>query len=239
MTTFTIKQKDLKAVAHAMATKDIRYYLNGVLVEHNGSETRLAATDGHRLHVVLEELTGLMIEPVSAIIPRDFVVAMLKIKPVARGVDVEIVLSTYNGKIEARFQNQTSMVTQAIDGKFPDYCRVIPSMALTGQAANYNNQYLLDADKGLCDYLELSSTKTHGIGFGQNGNGSGVLSVPGFTAVVMPMRTDPCTSADTRMTKPMAKPEAMPEPEAKPKYAGGTPQVPALDGMTPLGIKVA
>ena len=235
MTTFTIKQKDLKAVAYAMATKDIRYYLNGILVEHNGAETRLAATDGHRLHVVLEELTGLMIEPVSAIIPRDFVVAMLKTKPVARGVDVEIVLTLDNGKIEARFQNQTSMVTQAIDGKFPDYCRVIPSVALTGEAANYNNQYLVDADKGLCDYLELSSTKTHGVGFGQNGNGSGVLSVPGFTAVVMPMRVDLCTSADTRMTKPMAKPEAMPEP----KYASGTPQVPALDGMTPLGIKAA
>ena len=233
MTTFTIKQKDLKAVAHAMATKDTRYYLNGVLVEHNGAETRLAATDGHRLHVVLEELTGLVIEPVSAIIPRDFVVAMLKIKPVGRGIDVEIVLTLDNGKIEARFQNQTSMVTQAIDGKFPDYCRVIPSVALTGEAANYNNQYLLDADKGLCDYLELSSTKTHGVGFGQNGNDSGVLSVPGFTAVVMPMRTDLCTSADIRMTKPMAKPEPMVEakPEAMPKHAGGTPQVPAIDGI--------
>ena len=61
-----VLQKDLKAISLAMAVKDIRYYLQGVLFESNGAFTRLVATDGHRLHMVqTEDATKGIEAPVS------------------------------------------------------------------------------------------------------------------------------------------------------------------------------
>lgn len=55
MTTIIIPQHAIHAVSFAMGNKDIRYYLNGMLIEHNGAETRMIATNGHRLHAALTD----------------------------------------------------------------------------------------------------------------------------------------------------------------------------------------
>ena len=77
---FDINQKDLRAVSLAMAVKDIRYYLQGVYIEANGAETRLIATDGHRLHMVIQEESGPVVEPVTFIMPADMVKKCLTAK---------------------------------------------------------------------------------------------------------------------------------------------------------------
>lgn len=204
MTTTTIQQKNLKAVSHAMAIGDRRYWLNGVLIEFNGAENRLVATDGHRLHMVIEDLTGLVTEPVGFIMPADMVKTCIK----AKGHSGEINLTYDAGKIEARLPDGSSIISMAIDGKFPDYARVIPAEStLNPEPAVFQPSYLVDADKGLRDFLELKKSQTPSVGITPRGNSTAVLSVTGFTAIVMPIRAELTTCADLRMTQPIAKPE--------------------------------
>ncbi len=205
---FTVQQKNLKAVALAMATTDIRYYLNGVKLEFNGQEARLIATDGHRLHMVIEDRGGELNEPVSFIVPADMVKACCKAKaPKGRQI-VEIEFSIDGQRIEAALPDGSTISNTALDGRFPDYCRVIPGeSSYECSPSFYNPDYIVDAVQGLREYLEIGKKSFPAVGFAQRGSASGVLSVPGFTAIVMPMRADATRSADLRMTRPIAAPQ--------------------------------
>jgi len=184
MTTITLKIKDIKAVSHAMANKDIRYYLNGILVEHNGIETRLAATDGHRMHLVrVEHDSALVSEPVKYIIPRDFVAQLIKTK-FPKGYNKELTLTFSEGKVSAAMPNGNEIVSKLVDGVFPDYCRVIPS-ELSGEYAYINPEYQLDAVNGLIDYSE---NKTLTVKIKHNGDGAAILAYGNYLAVIMPVR---------------------------------------------------
>lgn len=187
MTTITLKIKDIKAVSHAMANKDIRYYLNGMLVEHNGIETRLAATDGHRMHLVrVEHDSALVSEPVKYIIPRDFVAQLIKTK-FSKG-DVKQVNLTFsdNMKVSAALPNGDEIISKLIDGMFPNYCRVIPKNP-SGEYAYLKPEYQLDAVNGMIDYSE---NKDLTIKIKHNGEGAAVLAYGNYLAVIMPVRND-------------------------------------------------
>lgn len=124
-TRFSVSQKQLKKlfslVQYAMAQQDIRYYLNGLLLITKGNELRVVATDGHRLAYaadVLEE--GLA--PIEVILPRKTVLELSKQLNDSEG-SVEIILTPN----QARFKfNNIEFISKLIDGKFPDYERVIP-----------------------------------------------------------------------------------------------------------------
>lgn len=205
MTTIVIKQHILKSVSYAMAKNEIRYYLDGVLIEHNGAETRLVATDGHRLHAALiEHPAGVLVDPVTAIMPRDFVLALCKVKG-RKGVSPEIFLTIDGAKLEAALPDGTAISSPAIDGRFPDYPKTIPE-SFSGEVGAYRPDYILDAHKGVADFFGI---KDHSMPFVQNGKGAGGISIPGFVAIAMPyIATEPC-GIDTRFKSPIASPEKL------------------------------
>jgi len=204
MNSFQINQKDLKAVSYAMATNDIRYYLKGVFIEHNGAETRLVTTDGHRMHMVIQENDGLVVAPVEFIIPADMVKKCITAKAPRQDKSPKIVIAYDNGKISARLPDGSEIVQFATDGKFPDYRRIIPQ--LDGSAPEisvFNNDYVSDAIKGFCDYAEIKGKTKPSIGLRPRGNSSGVLCVDNYLAVVMPMRGEISPMPAPKFSQPL------------------------------------
>src|SRR5512140_2757090 len=122
---FSVPQKTLKdllnQVSFAMAVHDIRYYLNGILFVAEGKQLSLVATDGHRLAFASATL-DVEVPRQEVILPRKTVLEMQRL------------LSDAEGAIEMQFaSNQAKFsfggmefVTKLVEGKFPDYNRVIP-----------------------------------------------------------------------------------------------------------------
>ena len=122
---FSVPQKVLKEllnqVSFAMAVHDIRYYLNGILFVAEGKQLSLVATDGHRLAFSSATL-DVEVPKQEVILPRKTVLEMQRL------------LSNKEGAIEMQFAgNQAKFsfdgmefVTKLVEGKFPDYNRVIP-----------------------------------------------------------------------------------------------------------------
>jgi DNA polymerase-3 subunit beta len=134
---FSVPQKTLKdlinQVHFAMAVHDIRYYLNGILFVAEGKTLTLVATDGHRLALAQATLDN-DIPKQEVILPRKTV---LELQRLLKDDGDEV------GMIEMRFAtNQAKFsfsgmefVTKLVEGKFPDYNRVIPK--------NHKNQVTL------------------------------------------------------------------------------------------------
>lgn len=200
----TIKQSTIKAVAHAMAKNDIRYYLNGMLVHTNGHDTRLVATDGHRMNVAIVERTMLVEAPRQYIIPASLVSTICKCKAPRDNKKPEVTLTFHAGKVAAALPDGTEAVAKLVDGIYPDYNRVIPK-TLSGEVAQYNPQYVLDAHNSIADYLVV---KEHNFGLSMNGqNGCAAMACDGFVALIMPWRAETVTTIDSRLLSPIASPE--------------------------------
>ena len=111
----------LQLVQFAMASQDIRYYLNGMLLVLSGKTLRVVATDGHRLSyaetVLDQEATAR-----EVIIPRKTVQELVKL---LGDVDDPVRLRIGSNQVTIRLPD-TELVTKVVDGKFPDYQRVIP-----------------------------------------------------------------------------------------------------------------
>jgi len=123
---FALPQKALRRVLglvqYAMAQQDIRYYLNGLLMVVDGGELKLVATDGHRLAFASMEL-GASLPRQEAIVPRKTVLELSKLLADSDD-EVRIELS---GSQAAFAFGSIDLVSKLIDGKFPDYTRVIPT----------------------------------------------------------------------------------------------------------------
>ncbi|MEW9899916.1 DNA polymerase III subunit beta [Chitinivorax sp. PXF-14] len=123
---FALPQKTLKhllsQVQYSMAHQDIRYYLNGLCIVTDGRELKLVATDGHRLALVSHELDG-EVEKSDLILPRKTVLELYKqLGDSDDAVNIEI------GQNQVRFTFADVVLTsKVVDGKFPDYNRVIPT----------------------------------------------------------------------------------------------------------------
>ena len=133
--TFSVPQQALKAlmnrVAFSMAIHDIRYYLNGILFVAEGNNLSLVATDGHRLAYANATLDVAIPSKQEVILPRKTV------------LELQRLLSDKEGAIDMQFAgNQAKFsfdgmefVTKLVEGKFPDYNRVIPR--------NHTNELIL------------------------------------------------------------------------------------------------
>ena len=136
-------KRQLAQVAYAMAQQDIRYYLNGLLLIAADSELRMVATDGHRLAYAASELEAPLSPAgaarVEAILPRKTVLELSR--QLADSDDpLEVVLA--GNQAVFRF-GAIELVTKLIDGKFPDYERVIPQGH--PRLVNFDRQGLLAA----------------------------------------------------------------------------------------------
>ena len=122
----SMPQKQLKHLFHmvhfAMAQQDIRYYLNGLLWVVDGPTVRVVATDGHRLAYSACEV-GQDLGRHDAIVPRKTVVELQRLLD-----DSEEPVSIDVAPNQVRFRfGSVELVSKLIEGKFPDYQRVIPT----------------------------------------------------------------------------------------------------------------
>jgi DNA polymerase-3 subunit beta len=123
---FNISQKQFKTLfdrtSFAMAQQDVRYYLNGILMEISPSAIKLVATDGHRLALSEVTLDSGASDERQIIIPRKAVLELSRLLDSSDAM-VSCKLSQNHLRVEA---GSLIFTTKLIDGKFPDYQRVIP-----------------------------------------------------------------------------------------------------------------
>jgi len=121
-----ISQKELKRllilVQYSMAQQDIRYYLNGVLFVLGEDGLKMVATDGHRLSYAAGRDTG-GAERREVIVPRK---AVLELSKQLADTEDPVQLQLYPNQVRFRFSD-VALITKVIDGKFPDYTKVIPT----------------------------------------------------------------------------------------------------------------
>lgn len=129
---FKVPQKTLKRlldqVAFAMAVHDIRYYLNGILFTAEGDRLALVATDGHRLAYARAKL-DVQVPKQEVILPRKTVVELQRLLLDAGAPEgqAEPMIQMQFADNQAKFSfNAMEFVTKLVEGKFPDYNRVIP-----------------------------------------------------------------------------------------------------------------
>lgn len=118
-------------VQYAMAQQDIRYYLNGLLMVLEPGTVKVIATDGHRL-----SLASMIAETVNqtaeAILPRKTVIELIKL---LGDNDEEVRIKLGKNLVTFSFGN-INLVSKVIEGKFPDYNKVVP--------AHYQNHVILN-----------------------------------------------------------------------------------------------
>ena len=123
---FSLSQKAFRRliglVQYAMAQQDIRYYLNGLLMVADGGSLKVVATDGHRLAYASLDIGGKLARQ-EVIIPRKTVLELAKLLAES---DDEVKIELSAAQASFRF-GSIELVTKLIDGKFPDYTRVIPT----------------------------------------------------------------------------------------------------------------
>lgn len=111
----------LERVQFAMAVQDIRFYLNGTLLQVADGQLTVVATDGHRLSYTREALPEVTARA-EVIIPRKSVQELIKL---LQPVDDPVQVTLHGNQVRFEF-GCIDLVTKVIDGKFPDYQRVIP-----------------------------------------------------------------------------------------------------------------
>lgn len=116
-----ILQSLIEDSSFAMAQQDVRYYLNGLMMESNEGVIRTVATDGHRL-ALAEASTDIPAIDRQVIVPKKAVQEFMRILTTTEG-DVELLFS--QNHLQAKI-GEIEFVTKLIDGKFPEYQRVIP-----------------------------------------------------------------------------------------------------------------
>ena len=126
---FSVPQKTLKdllgQVSFAMAVHDIRYYLNGILFVAEGKTLSLVATDGHRLAFSSATL-DVEVPKQEVILPRKTVIELQRLLSDAGGENQpHIEMQFANNQAKFTFGGM-EFVTKLVEGKFPDYNRVIP-----------------------------------------------------------------------------------------------------------------
>ncbi|MGA8049123.1 MAG: DNA polymerase III subunit beta [Burkholderiales bacterium] len=154
---FTLSQKSLRAliglVQYAMAQQDIRYYLNGLLMLVEDGQLRLVATDGHRLAYASMKLDAELPRQ-EVIVPRKTIVELNKLL-----MDVEEEVKVEVSATQAAFNfGSIELVSKLVDGKFPDYTRVIPTQ--------HKNKLEIDRDvlrQSLQRAAILSNEKFRGV----------------------------------------------------------------------------
>jgi DNA polymerase-3 subunit beta len=177
----TIEPKYLKALLVTAGKGDVRYYLNGVAFDGQAERTIWASADGHRMSLYKGQAsddgeTGL------GILSREYAEAVLKVA----GKNKRL-LFTVDVKALTIAESITGMAGKLVDGKFPDYRRVVPATC-SGQVAQFNPEFVGDLVKqskamGCSRYASI----------GHNGESGALITFSDseFFGVLMPIRGEP------------------------------------------------
>ncbi len=147
--------KELLVNTHfAMAQQDVRYYLNGMLVDINQGVMRVVATDGHRLSLGVSDKIEVQSDHIQIIVPRKGIMELMRL---LEDIDeeVEVIIGTNHICVSTPFFTFTSKL---VEGKFPDYQRVIPK--------NGNKIVIVDRElfkQALARVSILSNEKFRGV----------------------------------------------------------------------------
>ena len=156
----------LKQVDFAMAQQDIRYYLNGLLIEIKDKNINIVGTDGHRLSFTSSTINTTN-TPTQVIVPRKTIIELVKLLN-----DTEDPLEISFSKSQVGFKfSDINLITKIIDGKFPDYSRVIPEGHKN--SFNINRSLLLES---MLRASILSNDKYRGIRMVVEGNNLKLVS---------------------------------------------------------------
>jgi len=196
----TVDHIVIKALLICAAKVDVRYYLKGVCVDARADgAVVLAATDGHRMlayPVAVDNIEALA--PGEYIIPREALEAVkpAKVGRVTLPIQIDIVTApdqpdpdrvsvTIKGQTSITVTGATSAVTAPIDGKFPDWRRVVPT-STSGDRAQFASEHVT----GFCDICKLLGGE-YGPYINYNGTGAAVVTNLGpALGVLMPLRMD-------------------------------------------------
>jgi DNA polymerase-3 subunit beta len=112
----------IESTHFSMANQDVRYYLNGMSIETEGKEIRSVATDGHRLAICKLTIDSLELPNRQVIVPRKGILEIIRLlDPVEE--DVQVFLGSNHIRI---IDKEFSFTSKLVDGRFPDYRRVLP-----------------------------------------------------------------------------------------------------------------
>jgi DNA polymerase III subunit beta len=122
-----LPQKDFKRLLDkthfSMAQQDVRYYLNGLLLETSAKMLRAVATDGHRLALCEVELPNGGKAGQQVIVPRK---GVLELQRILGNEDQELEVSIGSNHLRVQI-GEIRFTSKLIDGRFPEYSRVIPA----------------------------------------------------------------------------------------------------------------
>ena len=124
----------INKTAFAAATDESRPILTGVLVKLEGQELVMAAADGFRLSVSYGKLEREMDEPITLIVPANSLKELYRISADQKE-PVTLTLPAGRGQAIFRLEN-VELVSQLIDGSFPDYAQIIPRSRTTRTVVN-------------------------------------------------------------------------------------------------------
>jgi DNA polymerase-3 subunit beta len=153
--------KLLEKTHFSMAHQDVRYYLNGLLLEIGKGHLRAVATDGHRLALCDVEAEGTATAGRQVIVPRKGVLELQRLV----GNEGDLNLAIGNNHIRAEV-GDIRFTTKLIDGRFPDYQRVIPKLGENNITADRE-----DLRQALYRAAILSNEKYRGIRMELSGGG--------------------------------------------------------------------
>ena len=169
-----IKSGVLNAMLNLSGKKDIRYYLNGVMIEAHENRLRLVATDGHVMGIYQDEIESN--DSFRIVIPNDIISKLDK-----RAVNT---LSCEEGiwKID-------NIIFAPIDGQYPDYMRVLPSEPANKEMAQFNPEFITRFSKVAKGF----GFKAGLIGVTHNGKNAALVDIGmplNFVGIMMPMRSE-------------------------------------------------
>lgn len=163
---FSLQQKQLNNLltrtSFSMAQQDVRYFLNGLLIEIHDDQIVSVATDGHRLAKTQISVDSLGIDMVQSIVPRKAVLEIGKFLDASSEDPVTVKLNSSHISIES---GNFLFISKLIDGRFPDYEKVIP--------ANLDKHIIINREN-LIDILSraaiLSNEKFRGVSLSVENN---------------------------------------------------------------------
>ena len=118
----SILKELIERTAFAMAMQDVRYYLNGLLLEVSHGLLRAVATDGHRLAYCEKQAECELADIKQVIVPRKGVQELVRLLD-DNQESVKVILGSNHIRVEV---GDIRFTSKLIDGRFPDYNRVIP-----------------------------------------------------------------------------------------------------------------
>ncbi|ALU43641.1 DNA polymerase III subunit beta [Pseudoalteromonas rubra] len=129
----------LEATHFSMANQDVRYYLNGMSFEVDNSEIKTVATDGHRLAIAQHQLGASLNTQRQLIIPRKGVQEIMRLLP----ADDEPLTIQFGSNHIRILDPEFTLTSKLVDGRFPDYRRVLPRGG--DKLVNANREWLRSA----------------------------------------------------------------------------------------------